>query len=387
MTQPRMASLSRKPKLKSFLAMEMNDRAAEMRSKGRDVISFSLGEPDFKSPDVVKKACIAAIRQDDTKYGHSQGSLELREEIVRHYRKKYSVSVSPEQIFVTNGTSPALFMTFSALLERDDEVILSTPHYPADTNFIEFASGKVVFHQVKEEENYQWNLKRLRKQIHRKTKAFLTTSPSNPTGALVADDVYRFMAKSGKYIVADEIYHGLTYTQKERSALNFTDRCFVINGFSKAYAMTGYRLGYVIAPKDYLDDLKRLQQNFYISVTSFVQQAGVAALKYADRDVRRMNAEYKKRRDLMIEGLRRIGFTISYVPEGAFYLLVNAKHLGASSQKLAVDILENCGVAVTPGIDFGMAAEGYLRLSFAVEPKIIREGLKRLHQYIKKRVS
>lgn len=377
-----------KPKssgVSSFLAMEMSDRASDLRKSGHDIISFSLGEPDFKSPQSVKRACIAAIRNDDTHYAHSQGSLELREAIAKHYNDKYSVSVDVNQILVTPGTSPALFLVFSALLSKGDEVIVTTPHYPAYTNFVKFAGGKIVFHKTSEINGYQANLTQLRKQIHKKTRAFLVTSPSNPTGTIVSDSVYRFMAKTGKYIVSDEIYHGLHYGDHPKSALNFTKRCFVVNGFSKAYAMTGYRLGYVIAPKEFVPDLKRLQQNFYISVTSFVQTAGVAALKFAEADVERMRDEYRKRRDLMVSGLRKLGFEVPHIPDGAFYVFVNVRHIDRDSQRLARDLLQDVGLAVTPGIDFGRDFDDYVRVSYALKPALIREGLNRLRLFLKKR--
>lgn len=365
--------------------MDMSDRASELRKDGRDIISFSVGEPDFKSPASVKRACIQAIRNDDTHYGHSQGSLELREAISQHYKNKYNVSIDVNQILVTPGTSPALFLVFSALLSKGDEVIVSTPHYPAYTNFIQFAGGKAVFHKTSETNGYQWDLKQLQKQLHKRTCGFLLTSPSNPTGAIVSDEVYRFMAKTKKHIVSDEIYHGLNYSRRLKSALNFTDRCFVVNGFSKAYAMTGYRLGYVIAPKDFIPDLKRLQQNFYISVSSFVQTAGIAALKFAQADVKKMCDEYHRRRDLIVRGLKDLGFKVPYSPEGAFYVFVNARHIDRDSKRLARDLLDDVGLAVTPGVDFGKDFDGHLRFSYALKPALIREGLKRLRFFLKKR--
>lgn len=373
---------SRKITIKPFLAMEINDAAKEMQRQGVDVIKFSLGEPDFKSPQVVKDACINAIKKDITKYEHSQGLLDLRQAIAQHYLKKYRVKVEPDQILITPGTSQALFLIFSVLLESSDQVILPNPHYPANNSFIEFAGGKVVYHPVKEVDGFHLDLKRLKKQINKKTKALFVTSPANPTGALVTPNEYRFMARTGKFIVSDEIYHGLTYEGKEHTALEFTKKCFVVNGFSKAYSMTGYRLGYVIAPKKYEREMQILQQNFYISVTSFVQIAGIAALNRAQGDVRKMRDEYKKRRDLMLTGLKKLGFPITYTPEGAFYILANAKHISKNSYRLAYDILRKAHVAVTPGIDFGSETEGYLRFSYAVKPSLIKEGLKRLGRYL-----
>lgn len=368
--------------IKPFLAIEINDRASEMEKQGIDVVRFSLGEPDFKSPKVVKNACIRAIRQDITRYEHSQGMIELRQAIAHHYRKKYRVKIGPEQILITPGTSQALFLIFSVLLKKGDRVIVPNPHYPADTNFVEYSGGEVIPHPLSEETGFHWDLSLLKKQISPKIKAIFVTSPANPTGALTTADEYRFMARTGHFIIADEIYHGLTYKGEEHTALEFTDKCFVVNGFSKAYAMTGYRLGYVIAPKKYLEAMRLIQQNFYISVTSFVQAAGVAAITQAQEDVHRMRVEFEKRRSVMLTGLKELGFPINYVPEGAFFIMANARHLSRNSLWLAGDILKKAHVAVTPGEDFGSQTRGYLRFSYATGIPRILEGLKRLKGYL-----
>ncbi len=367
--------------------MVVSNAAKELEKKGIDVVRFSLGEPDFKSPSVVKKACIAAIKHDHTKYEHSQGMIELRAAIARHYKKKYGVKIDPEQVLVTPGTSQALFLTFSVLLKNGGAVILPNPHYPSDSTFVKFAGGDIVYHPVYEKDGFHWDVTRLKKQITKNVKAILVTSPANPTGAALSDDEYKFMARTGKYIVSDELYHGLTYDGAERSALEFTDKAFVINGFSKAYAMTGYRLGYVIAPKKFVKDMQLIQQNFYISVTSFVQIAGIAALDHAQADVKRMREDYQKRRDVMITGLNKIGLKVNYRPEGAFYVLVNCRHIDRDSKRLAMRLLNEAHVAVTPGIDFGSETEGYLRFSYATSPKRIKEGLRRIANFLKRERS
>lgn len=371
--------------MKPFLAVKINDAAKEMAARGIDVVRFSLGEPDFKSPHVVKEACIRAIRQDKTCYEHSQGLIELREAVSAHYQRKYGVSVDPGQVLVTPGTSQALFLTFSVLLKKGDGVIVPNPHYPSDTNIVEFAGGRVLSHPLRESNGFHWDLDRLKDQIRKTTRAIFVTSPANPTGALVSPREYRFMARLGLTLVSDEIYHGLSYTKREHTALEYTGNCFVVNGFSKAYAMTGYRLGYVIAPKKYVGEMQSFLQNFNISVNSFVQVAGVAALKRAQNDVKKMRVAYQKRRDLMLNGLKKLGFPIRYRPEGAFFVMANARHIDKNSYRLAWDILKNAHVAVTPGIDFGSEAEGYLRFSYAVKPALIRKGLARLKNYLKQR--
>lgn len=362
--------------------MDILEASQELERQGKSVISFSLGEPDFEAPECVKEACIKAIRDNKTKYTHSQGLIELREAIAEHAFKKYKVSVHPDQIIVTPGTSPAFFLIFSTLLERGDSVILPNPHYPCDANFVEFLGGKPLFVPVKEEEGYQWNPDWVKGKIHKKTRAVFMTSPSNPTGVVLENEIFRKLCRLGLAVVSDELYHGLVYEGYEHSALEFTDHAFVVNGFSKAYAMTGFRLGYLIAPKRYIRSLQKIQQNFIISANSFVQYAGIAALKEGEGDLERMRGEFKKRREVMLKGLMSLGFKINYTPQGAFYIFVNCRHLNRNSLKLAYDILQKARVAVTPGIDFGSGGEGHLRFSYAVSVEKIEEGMERLSKYL-----
>jgi len=364
--------------------MDILEEAMKLEKQGKSVIPFSLGEPDFPPPDCVKEACIKAIRDNETKYTHSQGSFELREAIVEHYHAKYRVNISPEQIIVTQGTSPAFFLIFSTILERNDEVILPNPHYPCDANFVEFLDGKVKYLKIEEEEDYQWDLVKLKKLIGNRTRGIFVTSPSNPTGTVLRKDVLKGIAEIFSPIVSDEIYHGLVYEGREHSLLEFTDEAIVVNGFSKAYSMTGFRLGYIIAPQKYIRPMQKVQQNFYISANSFVQKAAITALKEAGPDLERMRLEFQRRREVMINGLKKLGFKIKYNPQGAFYVFVNTSHLSADSYKLAFDILEKVHVAITPGIDFGSGGEGHLRFSYATSVEKIEEGLERLKGYIDK---
>ncbi len=365
--------------------MDILEAAGLLEKQGHPVISFGLGEPDFTPPASVQEACIQAIRDNKTKYTHSQGLLELREEIVSHYHQKYGVKIEADQIIVTPGTSPAFFLIFSTLLEAGHEVILPNPHYPCDANFIQFFDGKVVYLPIKEEDDYQWDVDEVKKLITPKTKALFVTSPSNPTGTVLKKEILENLSTLGLPLVSDEIYHGLVYEGHAHSALEFSDEAFVVNGFSKAYAMTGFRLGYVIAPKKYIRSMQKIQQNFIISASQFIQVAGIAALKLASSDLERMRAEFEKRRAVMLKGLKKLGFQIKYTPQGAFYIFVNASHLSNNSHELAFDILNKAYVTVTPGIDFGSCGEGYLRFSYATSIDNINEGLSRLEVYLREK--
>ena len=229
-----------------FMVMEVLERAHELEMKGRHIIHLEVGEPDFPTPPCICEAAVEAIHKEKTHYTHSLGLIELREAICTHYNDKYGVNITPDQVVVTSGTSPAIFMLYSTILEPGDEIILSNPHYSCYPNFASFLGAVPAFIDVHEEDGFQYRPEEIKKRINPRTKAILINSPSNPTGNLLSPDRMEKIGNLGPYIISDEIYHGLVYGEKEHSILEFTDRAFVLNGFSKLYAMTGWRLGYVI---------------------------------------------------------------------------------------------------------------------------------------------
>ncbi|HNY33856.1 MAG TPA: pyridoxal phosphate-dependent aminotransferase [Methanothrix soehngenii] len=368
-----------------FIVMDVLERAREMERLKINVIHLEVGEPDFDIPPAVKDATCQALEEGLTHYTHSLGDIELREAICQHYQKTYGVSVKPEQIVVTSGTSPAMMLVFAALLEKDQEVILSDPGYACYPNFIKFLGGIPARVPVYEKDGFQLRAEAIGKKINRKTKAILINSPSNPTGCLLSESTMRSIAQLSPYIISDEIYHGLVYEGKEHSILEFSDRAFVLNGFSKLYAMTGLRLGYLIAPEKFVRPIQKMQQNFFICASSLAQRAGIAALQNTASDVAEMKRIYDERRRYMIRRLKSLGFGITVEPTGAFYVFANAKRICGDSYRLAFDILEKAHVGVTPGIDFGQGGEGYLRFSYANSLENITEGLDRIERYLKRR--
>jgi aspartate/methionine/tyrosine aminotransferase len=378
---------SRTREMTSFIVMDVLERAQELERAGARIIHLEVGEPDFDAPACVKEAVCKALEDGFTHYTHSLGLYELREAICGYYQKHYQVSVDPDQVIVTSGSSPAIFLVFSALLEKQNEVIISDPHYACYPNFVRFVDGKLITIPVYEEDGFQYRPEVIREKITPQTRAVFINSPSNPTGNLLSADRIQQIAELTKcerypYIVSDEIYHGLVYEGKAHSILEFSDHAFVLNGFSKQFAMTGLRLGYVIAPKAFIRPMQKLQQNFFISANAMVQQAGIAALKDAGDDVARMQKIYNERRLFMIRRLKELGFGITVEPTGAFYVFANAKHISGDSYKLAFDILEKAHVGVSPGIDFGENGEGYLRFSYANSLENIEEGMDRLQKYL-----
>ncbi|OQY58178.1 MAG: aspartate aminotransferase [Desulfobacteraceae bacterium 4572_88] len=373
---------SRIKDISSFIVMDVLERAHEMERQGTDVIHLEVGEPDFDIPPCIKAAACKALEDGHTHYTHSMGMVELREAICDHYLRTYNVSVNQDQVVIGSGTSPVMFSLFAVLLEKGDQVIISDPHYACYPNFIRFMEGEVVTVPVYEEDGFQYRTSAIREKITEKTKGIFINSPSNPTGNLLSESRMKEIAELGSYVISDEIYHGLVYEGREHSILEFTDNAFVFNGFSKLYAMTGLRLGYMIAPKPFIRSIQKIQQNFFISPNSMVQRAGIIALRDSGDDVAQMKQTYNERRKFMIRRLREMGLGITVEPTGAFYVFANAKHISNDSYKLSFDILEKAHVGVTPGIDFGKNGEGYLRFSYANSLENIEEGMNRLEKYL-----
>ena len=361
-----------------FLAMEVMERALELEREGAHVIHLEVGEPDFPPPPEVSAACERALRAGETRYTDSRGLAELREAIALDHERRAGVRLSPDRILVTNGTSSAMLLVFSLLVSPGDEVILPSPHYACYPGFIHVAGGIPVVIPTRAEQAYRVDVATIKRAITPKTRAIVLGSPANPTGAVQSEGTLRQLVELGVPLISDEIYSGLCYDGSERSALAMGDEVFVLDGFSKRYAMTGFRLGYVIAPESALRPLQILAQNLFISANSFVQRAGIAALAHGSASLARMRKTYLRRRGSMLQGLREIGFVVPTEPAGAFYIFADARAFGSDSRALAFELLERARVAVTPGIDFGEAGEGWLRFSYAASDEDIREGLERL---------
>jgi len=369
-------------RMTSFIVMDVLERANELQCEGIDVIHLEVGEPDFDMPECIAIAAINAHQNGTTHYTHSLGDPQLREAISEFYKLEYNVIVDPDCIVVTSGSSPAILMALMMLCEADDEVIMSNPGYPCYRNFALACHAEPVTISLHAECDFQYDINEVKKKITDKTRAIFVNSPMNPTGTLVADNVYKELSELNIPIISDEIYHGLVYDGKARSILEFTDKAFVVNGFSKRFAMTGLRLGYLIAPKEYMRSLQILQQNLFICAPSTAQKAGIAALKEAKTDVDFMRSIYNERRIYIIERLKNMGFVIHTEPKGAFYVFCDARKFTSDSYCFAFDVLEKAHVGITPGVDFGTNGEGFVRFSYANSLKNIRIAMDRLEVYL-----
>ena len=367
--------------VKPFLAMEILEKAQQMEAQGASIIHLEVGEPGGSTPAAIKEASVKAINGNDTAYTHSLGKPALRKEIAVYYKNTYGVRIDPSQVIVTSGTSPAMLLAFSVLLERGDKMIMPDPYYACYPNFVNFIGAEPVPVRVREEDGFRLLAAEVKKKLDPLVKAIMINSPANPTGTVLDEKDLQDLAEVGPYIVSDEVYHGLNYRGRDHSILEFTDRAVVLNGFSKRNIMTGWRLGYLIAPPALVREMQKLQQNMFICACSFVQEAGIAALRESPEILAERFSEYDERRLYLYEVLQQIGIAPAKLPDGAFYMLANVKKYTDDSLSFAQRILEETGVAVTPGIDFGPGAEGYLRISYACSTENLKEGMARLKEF------
>ncbi len=373
--------------LRPFLAMEILERALELERAGLRVLHLELGEPDFAPPPEAIEAATAALGRGETRYTDSRGLLDLREAIAADVERRSGVRVPAARILVTSGTSPAMLVAFSLLLDdrtggsgsAAPEVVMAAPHYPCYPNFVRYCGGVPVPVPTNPADGYALDVGAVQRALTPRTRAIVVNSPANPTGAVQSDETLRALAGLGVPLVSDEIYDGLVYGDTATtSALAVSDEAFVLDGFSKRYAMTGFRLGYVIVPDWAVRPAQILLQNLFISASPFVQRAGIAALEHGGPLVHEMRRAYHRRRDLLVAGLRQLGFGIPKSPAGAFYVLADARRFGADSLALASELLERVQVGATPGIDFGDAGEGMLRFCYAVSEDTIEEAVERM---------
>ena len=357
-----------------------------MAAEGRKIIHMEIGEPDFPTPAPVIEAAKAALDRGDNFYTPSTGNPELQVAIANWYLKEYGVSISPDRILITPGTSGAFSLIYAALLEAGESVLLSDPGYPCQRNFIRLAGGEPINIPVGPESRYHLSAKLIESNWGADTRAAVVINPSNPTGTLIADSELKKVAaicrERGGYLISDEIYHGLTYGTKARSAVEFDDSAIIVNGFSKRWAMTGWRIGWVIVPENLIDACRRVMQNIFIAAPTLSQYAAIAAL-IADGEVEAMRTAYDKRRLLLLDELPKLGFDIVVEPQGAFYIYANVSSITSDSRRFCWDLLESAGVALTPGEDFGSHQSArHVRFSYATGLDDIHEGIRRIRDFL-----
>jgi len=377
--------------IEPFHVMELLARAKALEARGRSIVHMEIGEPDFPTPRPVCEAGIAALERGDLFYTPALGLPELREAIAGFYRTRYGVTVASERIVITSGSSGALLLAIAVLVGAGEQVLLADPGYPANRHFVRMMEGEPVGVPVGPDSHYQLNRALLERYWDQRTVAALIATPSNPTGTIIGMDVLADMATfvngRGGALMVDEIYHGLVYEGAVQTALTLPGNVFVINSFSKYFNMTGWRLGWMVAPEAYLPALDRLSQNVYLSAPTPAQHAALAAFTpetLAVLDERR--DAFKARRDFLVPALRELGFGIPHTPEGAFYVYADCSAFTTDSYRFALDLLEQAGVAITPGLDFGAhQPERHVRFAYTRKIDVLAEGVDRITRFVGRR--
>jgi aspartate/methionine/tyrosine aminotransferase len=374
--------------IEPFYVMEVVKEAADLAARGQSVIHLSIGEPDFTAPDPVRRAAIDAIERASTQYTAATGLQPLREQIANWYASRFARAVDPGRILVTAGASGALLLACAALLERDAEVLLPDPSYPCNRHFATAFGARARLVPCGPEQRFQLTAADVDTNWTSATGGILVASPSNPTGTSVEPDVLAQLIEAVQrrngFVISDEIYQGLSYDHPARSALQASDEVLVINSFSKYFSMTGWRLGWLVAPPALVPVLEKLAQNLYICPSTIAQHAALACFSdealavYEER-----RREFQRRRDFLVPALRALGFGVPVVPDGAFYIYADVSRFSDDSFEFVRSLLRATGVCLVPGKDFGVASpERYVRVSYATSLDRLGEAVERMRRYL-----
>ena len=381
-------SARRMAHIQPFHVMALLARARELEAGGRSIIHMEIGEPDFVTPQPVIEAGIRALQEGRTHYTPALGLTALRQRLSGFYRERYGVEIEAERFVITPGASAALQLVLAMLVDPGDRVLMADPGYPCNRNFVHLLNGVPVGLPVDAATNYQPDAASVDAAWTGSVAALLVASPSNPTGTLLNDaDIRALFAVTqshGGRLVVDEIYHGLTYGEAASTALAVSDDIFVINSFSKYFGMTGWRLGWLVAPREAIAGIDKLAQNLYLAAPTLAQYAALSAFDPENitiLEARRL--EFRTRRDYLLPALRDLGFDIACTPEGAFYLYAGCSRFTDDSYGFSVRLLEEAGVAITPGIDFGEhRPERHVRFAYTTSLENLQEGVRRLKAYL-----
>jgi len=375
--------------IEPFRVVEVLTRAKQLAAQGRDIVHLEAGEPDFATAAPIIAAGQAALARGETYYTQAAGIPELRDALSRFYHEEYGIDVAPSRIMITPGASGALLLLSLLLVNPGEGMLLADPGYPCNRNFLRMVEGEGQLVPVGPEQRYQLTGALAQQHWRDNTAGVLVASPANPTGEMLSREELRDLVQVCQqrrgHLIVDEIYHGLTYGVKAPSVLEITDQAFVINSFSKYFGMTGWRLGWLVAPEAAIPELERLAQNLFISMSTMAQKAALAAFEPETRlilDARR--DEFARRRDFLLPALRELGFGIPNTPAGALYLYADASRFTSNSQQFCLDLLEQHGVAITPGADFGRhRQQEHVRFSFTTGMDRLEEAVRRLERVLR----
>ncbi|MCA3141582.1 MAG: pyridoxal phosphate-dependent aminotransferase [Betaproteobacteria bacterium] len=387
----RLRHAARMDEIEPFHVVSLVTRAQAMEAAGRSVVNLVVGEPEAPAAEPIAEAGIRAIRSGRVRYTGALGKARLREAIAHWYGERYRVTVPAGRVGVMPGSSGALLMTMGVLLSPGDEVLMADPGYPCNRHFVRAMEGRAVGVPVGPDTAYQLTAALVRAHWGPRTRAVMLANPSNPTGTSVPFDelqaIHAEVRARGGTLIVDEIYHGLTYSGSDRTVLEFADDAFVINSFSKYFGMTGWRLGWMVMPEAFAPDVEKLAQNLFISASDIAQEAAIAAFFPEAVAVHEQRREaFRAQRDFLLPQLRRLGFQIPLEPEGAFYIYANCERFTGDSYRFCLDALEQAGVAIAPGLDFGShRAAAHVRFSYPKPIEVLAEGVARLESWLKSR--
>ncbi len=371
-----------------FHVMELLRRAKQLEMQGRDIIHMEIGEPDFATPQAIVDAGLKQLQTGNIKYTPAAGLPELREKIAAYYRTHYGVNIDKARIFVTPGASGAFLLAFGTTLNPGDELLMADPCYPCNSNFARLFEGKALTVPVDSATNYQLTADLIKQHWSPTAKGVLIASPSNPTGTLIDARMFKLCIETadrlGGCFFSDEIYHGLVYGEYAPTALEFSNNAFVINSFSKYFGMTGWRIGWLIVPEDFVEAAEKLAQNIYISTPTLSQYAALAAFDGQNlNELERRRSEFAARRDFLYDELIKLGFEIPVKPDGAFYIYADCGKFCDDSYRFALDLLEKEGVAITPGLDFGNnQSNRHVRFAYTTSIERMAVAMQRLKRFI-----
>jgi len=376
--------------IQPFRVMDLLARAKALEEQGRSIIHMEVGEPDFATPELIVEAAKHALDQGLTRYTAAVGLPELRASIASFYQHRYQIEINPQRVILTPGASGALMLVMGILVDPGQQVIMADPGYPCNRHFVRLMEGETCNVPVDASTGYQLNVALLEKYWTNKTSVVMLASPSNPTGSLLnkrcLQDIIEFATQRNASVVIDEIYHGLVYDEQVTTAISLSDKVFVINSFSKYFNMTGWRLGWVIAPEATISNLDKLAQNVFLSAPTVSQYAALAAFHPQTIGLlEQRRAIFKQRRDYLLPEIQKLGFEIALKPQGAFYIYANCRNLAPDSMDLSNRLLEEAGVAITPGADFGQhGANQHVRFAYTTSLTHLAEALSRLKAFFAK---
>ncbi|MBU1191371.1 MAG: pyridoxal phosphate-dependent aminotransferase [Gammaproteobacteria bacterium] len=376
--------------IQPFHVMALLARARELEAAGRSIVHMEIGEPDFPTAAPIIAAGETALAQGQTHYTPAAGLMPLRIAIAGHYQSRYGVSVDPTRIIVTPGASGALQLVLTALIDPGRQVLMTDPGYPCNRNFVRVVEGETILVPTDAESGYQLTPELARTHWTDATAAMLVASPANPSGTLLTTaqlrELHALALQRGGALIVDEIYHGLTYGCEADTALAISDDIFVINSFSKYFGMTGWRLGWLVAPQTHVEALDRLAQNLFLAAPTLAQHAALAAFTPEAQVIFEQRRKlFAERRDYLLPALRNLGFDIAVEPQGAFYLYAGCERFTQDSFSWCRTLLEEAGVAITPGIDFGnYRANTHVRFAYTTSLEQLQEGVARLGAYLRR---